>query len=82
VGSNEAGITTTLGARRVVIYRALMAGRSRPIHRIWDDSTASLTSDPRVCPDALRVKVISFEAPRGWPTSAPKCCTRPPILPL
>jgi aspartate kinase len=28
---------------------------------IWTDVDGIMTSDPRVCPDALRVKVISFE---------------------
>ena len=28
---------------------------------IWTDVDGIMTADPRVCPDALRVKMISFE---------------------
>jgi aspartate kinase len=62
IGSNEAGITTTLGRGGSDFTGALIGG---VLHadaiEIWTDVDGIMTSDPRVCPDALRVKVISFE---------------------
>ena len=62
IGSNEAGITTTLGRGGSDFTGALVGGAlpSESIE-IWTDVDGIMTSDPRVCPDALRVKVISFE---------------------
>jgi len=62
VGSNEAGITTTLGRGGSDFTGALVGGA---LHaeaiEIWTDVNGIMTTDPRICPDALRVKVISFE---------------------
>jgi aspartate kinase len=62
IGSNDAGITTTLGRGGSDFTGALIGGA---LHadaiEIWTDVDGIMTSDPRVCPDALRVKVISFE---------------------
>lgn len=62
IASNEAGITTTLGRGGSDFTGALVGGAlaSESIE-IWTDVDGIMTSDPRVCPDALRVKVISFE---------------------
>jgi aspartate kinase len=62
IGSNDAGITTTLGRGGSDFTAALIGGamQSEAIE-IWTDVDGIMTSDPRVCPDALRVKVISFE---------------------
>jgi aspartate kinase len=62
IGSNEAGITTTLGRGGSDFTGALVGGA---LHaeaiEIWTDVNGIMTTDPRICPDALRVKVISFE---------------------
>ncbi len=62
IGSNTAGITTTLG-RGGSDYTAALVGGG--LHagaiEIWTDVNGIMTTDPRICPDALRVKAISFE---------------------
>ncbi len=62
IGSNEAGITTTLGRGGSDFTGALIGGA---LHadaiEIWTDVNGIMTTDPRICPDALRVKEISFE---------------------
>ena len=62
IASNEAGITTTLGRGGSDFTGALLGGElSAEAIEIWTDVDGIMTSDPRICPDALRVKVISFE---------------------
>jgi len=62
IASNDAGITTTLGRGGSDFTGALIGGAlGAEAIEIWTDVDGIMTSDPRVCPDALRVKVISFE---------------------
>jgi aspartate kinase len=62
IASNEAGITTTLGRGGSDFTGALIGGAlSADAIEIWTDVDGIMTADPRVCPDALRVKIISFE---------------------
>jgi aspartate kinase len=62
IASNEAGITTTLGRGGSDFTGALIGGAMHAdAIEIWTDVDGIMTSDPRVCPEALRVKVISFE---------------------
>ena len=62
IASNEAGITTTLGRGGSDFTGALIGGAmNAEAIEIWTDVDGIMTTDPRVCPDALRVKVISFE---------------------
>jgi aspartate kinase len=62
IASNEDGITTTLGRGGSDFTGALVGGAlAADAIEIWTDVDGIMTSDPRVCPDALRVKVISFE---------------------
>ena len=62
IASNETGITTTLGRGGSDFTGALIGGAlTADAIEIWTDVDGIMTSDPRVCPDALRVKVISFE---------------------
>jgi aspartate kinase len=62
IASNEEGITTTLGRGGSDFTAALLGGAlGAGAIEIWTDVDGIMTSDPRVCPDALRVKVISFE---------------------
>jgi aspartate kinase len=62
IGSDDKGITTTLG-RGGSDYTAALVGGG--LHagaiEIWTDVNGIMTTDPRICPDALRVKTISFE---------------------
>ncbi len=62
IGANAEGITTTLG-RGGSDYTAALVGGA--LHagaiEIWTDVNGIMTTDPRICPDALRVKTISFE---------------------
>jgi aspartate kinase len=62
IASNEAGITTTLGRGGSDFTAALIGGALQAeAIEIWTDVDGIMSADPRVCPDALRVKVISFE---------------------
>lgn len=62
IGSNEAGLTTTLGRGGSDFTGALIGGAlTAEAIEIWTDVDGIMTADPRVCPDALRVKVVSFE---------------------
>ena len=62
IASNEAGITTTLGRGGSDFTGALIGGAlNAEAIEIWTDVDGIMTADPRVCPEALRVKVISFE---------------------
>jgi aspartate kinase len=62
IGATADGITTTLGRGGSDFTAALVGGG---LHagaiEIWTDVDGIMTCDPRVCADALRVKVISFE---------------------
>ncbi len=56
------GATTTLGRGGSDYTAALIGGgMDAEAIEIWTDVNGIMTADPRVCPDALRVKTISFE---------------------
>ena len=62
IGSTEQGITTTLGRGGSDFTAALVGGGiDAGAIEIWTDVNGIMTTDPRVCPDALRVRTISFE---------------------
>ncbi len=62
IASTEDGITTTLGRGGSDFTGALLGGAlTAEAIEIWTDVNGIMTCDPRVCPEALRVKVISFE---------------------
>ena len=62
IAYNEAGLTTTLGRGGSDFTGALVGGAlTAEAIEIWTDVDGIMTADPRVCPDALRVKTISFE---------------------
>lgn len=62
IGSTVSNITTTLGRGGSDFSAALVGGG---LHagaiEIWTDVNGIMTTDPRIVPDALRVKTISFE---------------------
>ncbi len=62
IGATEQGVTTTLGRGGSDFTAALVGGGiDAGAIEIWTDVNGIMTADPRVCPDALRVKIISFE---------------------
>jgi aspartate kinase len=62
IGANRAGVTTTIG-RGGSDFSAAIFGAALGAERIeiWTDVDGILTTDPRICPDARRIKVISFD---------------------
>jgi len=62
IGANRAGITTTIGRGGSDFSAAIIgAGLGADRIEIWTDVDGILTTDPRICPDARRIKVISFD---------------------
>jgi len=62
VGANHAGVTTTIGRGGSDFSAAIVgAGLSAERIEIWTDVDGILTTDPRICPEARRIKVISFD---------------------
>ena len=62
IGSTEKGVTTTLGRGGSDFTAALVGGNiDADTIEIWTDVNGIMTSDPRIVPEALRVKTISFE---------------------
>jgi aspartate kinase len=62
IGSTRDGITTTIG-RGGSDFSAALAGAGLNAERIeiWTDVDGMKTTDPRICPDAHRIKIISFD---------------------
>ena len=62
IASNRAGITTTIGRGGSDFSAAIFgAGLDATRIEIWTDVDGMMTTDPRLCPDARRIKVISFD---------------------
>lgn len=62
IGANHAGITTTIGRGGSDFSAAIIgAGLGADRIEIWTDVDGILTTDPRICPEARRIKVISFD---------------------
>ncbi|AFL88516.1 aspartate kinase [Terriglobus roseus DSM 18391] len=62
IGATTGGITTTLGRGGSDFTAALVgSGLNAEGIEIWTDVNGIMTTDPRICPDALRVRTISFE---------------------
>ncbi len=62
IGSTPEGVTTTLGRGGSDYSAALVgAGLNAEAIEIWTDVDGMKTTDPNLCPDARRIKVISFE---------------------
>jgi aspartate kinase len=62
IGANKAGVTTTIG-RGGSDFSAAIIGAGLNVERIeiWTDVDGMMTTDPNLCPDARRIKIISFE---------------------
>ena len=62
VGATREGVTTTIGRGGSDFSAALVgAGLNAERIEIWTDVDGMKTTDPRICPDARRIKLISFE---------------------
>src|SRR5208337_5256491 len=62
IGATKAGVTTTIGRGGSDFSAAIVgAGLGAERIEIWTDVDGILTTDPRICPDARRIKVISFD---------------------
>jgi aspartate kinase len=62
IASNRAGITTTIGRGGSDFSAAIFgAGLNAERIEIWTDVDGMMTTDPSLCPDARRIKVISFD---------------------
>ncbi|MEK6321690.1 MAG: lysine-sensitive aspartokinase 3 [Acidobacteriota bacterium] len=61
IGSTPDGVTTTIG-RGGSDYSAALIGAALGVEaiEIWTDVDGLMTADPRVVPDARRIRVISF----------------------
>jgi aspartate kinase len=62
IGATESGVQTTIG-RGGSDFSAALLGSSLDAEaiEIWTDVDGMMTTDPRICPDARRIRVISFE---------------------
>jgi len=62
IGATKSGATTTIG-RGGSDYSAAIIGAGLGAQRIdiWTDVDGMMTTDPNLCPDARRIKVISFD---------------------
>lgn len=62
IASTEEGISTTLG-RGGSDFSAAIVGAALRAKRIeiWTDVSGMMTTDPRICPDAQRIELISFD---------------------
>jgi aspartate kinase len=62
IGASRSGITTTIGRGGSDFSAAIFgAGLGAESIEIWTDVDGILTTDPRVCPDARRIRLISFD---------------------
>ncbi len=62
VGATREGTTTTIGRGGSDFSAALVgAGLNSQRIEIWTDVDGMKTTDPRICPNARRIKLISFE---------------------
>ena len=62
IGATKDGVQTTIG-RGGSDYSAALFGAAlnAEVIEIWTDVDGMMTTDPNICPDAHRIKVISFE---------------------
>jgi aspartate kinase len=62
IGATKAGVTTTIGRGGSDYSAAIIgAGLDAQAIEIWTDVDGMMTTDPNICPEARRIKVISFD---------------------
>ena len=62
IGATRSGVTTTIGRGGSDFSASIVgAGLGADKIEIWTDVDGMMTTDPNLCPDARRIKVISFD---------------------
>lgn len=62
IGATRSGVTTTIGRGGGDFSAAIVgAGLNAERIEIWTDVDGMMTTDPNLCPDARRIKIISFD---------------------
>jgi aspartate kinase len=62
IGATRGGVTTTIGRGGSDFSAAIVgAGLAAEAIEIWTDVDGMLTTDPQLCPEAKRIRVISFD---------------------
>ncbi len=62
IGATQEGVTTTIGRGGSDFTAAIVgAGLGAERIEIWTDVDGMMTTDPNICPDARRIKAISFQ---------------------
>jgi aspartate kinase len=62
IGATRGGVTTTIGRGGSDFSAAIVgAALGAAAIEIWTDVDGMLTTDPHLCPDARRIRVISFD---------------------
>jgi aspartate kinase len=62
IGATRNGVTTTIGRGGSDFSAAIVgAGLNAEAIEIWTDVDGMMTTDPNLCPDAHRIRVISFD---------------------
>ena len=62
IGATRGGVTATIGRGGSDFSAAIVgAGLNADKIEIWTDVDGMMTTDPNICPDARRIKIISFE---------------------
>ena len=62
IGATRTGITTTIGRGGSDFSASIVgAGLGAEKIEIWTDVDGMMTTDPNICPDARRIKTISFD---------------------
>jgi aspartate kinase len=62
IGATRAGTTTTIGRGGSDFSASIIgAGLGAEKIEIWTDVDGMMTTDPNLCPDAHRIKIISFD---------------------
>ena len=62
IGATRSGVTTTIGRGGSDFSAAIVgAGLGAEKIEIWTDVDGMMTTDPNLCPEARRIKVISFD---------------------
>jgi aspartate kinase len=62
IGATRSGVTTTIGRGGSDFSASIVgAGLNAEKIEIWTDVDGMMTTDPNLCPDARRIKVISFD---------------------
>ena len=62
IGATKAGVTTTIGRGGSDFSAAIVgAGLGAERIEIWTDVDGMMTTDPNLCPEARRIRLISFD---------------------